>query len=83
MTDSELIWKFLLREVTDNHPVIYLYLIGNAEQNKTAINKTLDLTKKIFSPVISETLMLGTIKAFLIFKKNQYSRGKFSISSIY
>lgn len=83
MTDSELIWKFLTREYSDDHPVIYLYSCGNVRSPKIAIEKVLSLTKNIFVPGIKESTLSTIIKSFLDFKKKQYSLGLISIKRLY
>ncbi len=83
MSDSELIWKFLVREYTDSHPVIYLYVSNHPRSSNDAINKVIELTKTIFWPVYPETLIKPVVKRYLDYKKEQYMRGEISVKSIY
>ena len=53
MSDSEIIWKFLIREYKDDHVVIYLYCCGNVRSPKTAIDRVFEFTKQIFCPAIT------------------------------
>lgn len=83
MSDSEIIWKFLQREYDDSHPVVYLYVMGQAGSRQTAINKIMNLTKIIFCPFIDENYVLVVVKAFLNDKKLKYKKGEIKVKSIY
>jgi hypothetical protein len=83
MSDSEIIWKFLIREFQDDHPAIYMYVCGNIRSPKTAINKILNQTKPIFYPPINEQLITSTIKGFLDRKKIQYINGEIKVKPLY
>ncbi len=83
MEESELIWKFLSREYPDNHQVIYLYCCGNVRSPNTALEKVMVLSKKIFSPSIPEIYLKTVVKAFLDYKRKQYSKGEIIIKPIY
>lgn len=83
MTDSELIWKFLVREYTDEHPVIYLYVSNHPRSSQNAIDKVVSFTKEIFWPVYPDTLIKPVVKRYLDYKKEQYMRGEISVKPIY
>lgn len=83
MTDSELIWKFLSGEFQDTHPVVYLYACGNIHSPKTAIDKAMGITKKIFNPCITDPYLLSVIKGYLDHKKKQYIKGEIKIIPLY
>lgn len=82
MEDSTIIWKFLTREYPDDHQVIYLYVCGNVRSPRTALEKVMNLMKKIFSG-ISEQYVRSVVKGFLDLKKKQYIRGEIKVKSIY
>lgn len=83
MSDSEIIWKFLVREFPDDHPAIYMYVCGNVRSPKTAIDKILNQTKPIFHPPMNEQLISSTIKGFLDRKKMQYTNGEIKVKPLY
>lgn len=83
MEDSVIIWKFLAREYSDSHQVIYLYVCGNVRSSKTAVDQIMRLTKKVFSPSMGDHYILTVIKGFLDHKKKQYGRGEIRIKPIY
>lgn len=83
MQDSTIIWNFLVREYTDEHPVVYLYSCGNVRSPITAVDKVMDLAKKIFYPAMTEHLIKTVIIAYLDYKKKQYLRGEIKVKSIY
>jgi hypothetical protein len=83
MSDSEIIWKFLVREYTDSHPVIYLYTSNRPRSSMDSFNKVVDLTTLIFGDVYPPSLIKPVVKRFLEFKKSQYMRGEINIKPIY
>jgi hypothetical protein len=83
MSDSEIIWKFLDREYLDDNPVIYLYCCGNVRSPKTAIQKMVFDTKKIFYPPMSEQLIQTVIIGFLENKKKLHIKGLIKVKPIY
>ncbi len=82
MDDSMIIWKFLLREFPDSHQAIYLYCIGRDRSIKTAIDKIMPISLKIFSP-LPKTLIEKTVKAFLEHKKKKFGMGEISVKPLY
>ncbi len=83
MEDSIIIWKYLSRLYPDSHPVIYLSCCGNIRSNKTAIDRIISETKIIFCPPIEEQYLLTVVKAYLVFKKKQYTRNEIQVKPIY
>lgn len=83
MSDSELIWKFLDREVVDFHPTLYLYVLGDMSQKTIAINRNIELCQKIFSDAIKITIISSTVKAFFEYKKKLYDKGEIKVNSKY
>lgn len=83
MEDSVIIWKFLTREYTNDHPVVYLYVCGNVRSPKTAIDKAMSLLKEIFYPAMSEHLIKTVMTAFLEQKKKQYMKGEIIVKPLY
>ena len=83
MTDSELIWKFLVRNYPDDHQAIYLYCCGQERSAHTAIKKIQEFTNVIFGDVIQKELVYVTIKGFLDYKKKEYKKGNVTVKSIY
>lgn len=83
MTDRIMITNFLNREFPNDHPSIYIYVCGQKRSEKTAIDKIMGLTSKLFCPPISEFFVLEIVKEFLVEKKNQYKQGLISVKSYY
>jgi len=83
MSDSEIIWKFLIREYNNDHPAIYLYVCGGNRSIYTALNKILPTVLKIFSPAMSVSLINTTVKGYLEHKKKQYKNGEITVKSLY
>ncbi len=83
MTDSELIWKYLTRVIPDDHQAVYLYVTGRDRSAKTATDRILDITTRVFSPSISLYYITAIVKGYLEEKKKRYIRGEFTPKSIY
>lgn len=83
MEDSVIIWKFLTREYTNDHPVVYLYVCGNVRSPKTAIDKAMILLKLIFYPAMTEQLIKTVLIAFLDNKKKLYMKGEITVKPLY
>jgi len=81
--DSQLIWKYLSHVYLDDHQVIYLYACGNVRSPKIAVEKAMESVLPIFCPPMKEQLLKVVIKAFLEYKKKQYTNGKIKIKPIY
>jgi len=83
MSDSEIIWKFLVKELTDDHPLIYLYTTNRPISSKNALNKAIDLTKLIFCDVYPDSLIKPIVGRYLDYKRKEYVRGKLCVKPIY
>lgn len=83
MSDSILVWNFLTREFTNDHPVIYLHCCGSVRSSANAMDKALALTEPIFCPPLKLIFVKTIIKAFLDMKKKQYLSSEITIKSIY
>ena len=83
MTDSAMIWKFLSREFPDDHPVIYMYVCGNVRSPKTAIDKAMVITKKIFCPPFEVSFIQAILKGFLDMKKEHYHKALIKVKPLY
>jgi len=83
MSESEFIWKFLNREYHNEHPAIYLYVIGNVQSKQNAIDKIMRLVRSIFTPPYSEGFLLTIVKAFLESKRKQYIKGEIKVKALY
>ncbi len=83
MTDSELIWKFLVREYPNDHPIIFLYVSNHPRSAKDAFDKVVNFIKEIFIDVYPETLIKPVVKRYLDYKKEQYVRGEINVKPIY
>lgn len=83
MSDSILVWNFLTREFTDDHPVIYLHCCGSVRSSANAMDKALVITEQIFCPPLELSFVKTIIKSFLEMKKKQYLRAEITIKSIY
>jgi len=83
MSDSEIIWKFLVREYQDDHPLIYIYVCGKIRSETTSYTKMLEQIKPIFYPSMSEQIIISTIRGFLERKKKQYKNGEIKVKAIY
>jgi hypothetical protein len=83
MTDSEIIWKFLSRELNDSHPALYLYCFGDNTQKSKVINNQIELCIKVFSVLVEKTLISTVVKAFLEYKFGEYKKGKIKINTKY
>lgn len=83
MTDSEILWKFLVREYPNNHPIVFLYASNHSRTNKDSFDKVVGFTKEIFLDVYPESLIKPVVKRYLDYKKQQYMRGDIQIKPIY
>ena len=83
MQDSTIIWNFLTREYSDEHPVIYLYACGQVRSKTTAIQKVMELVKPIFYPAMDEVLLKTVVTAFFEFKRKQYMKGEIKVKPLY
>lgn len=83
MSDSEIIWKFLSKEFTDEHPIIYLFVTNKPRSSKNALDKAVNETKLIFGDVYPDSLIKPVVGRFLESKKKDYMCGKIQVKPIY
>lgn len=83
MSDSEIITKYLIREFTNDHPVIYLYVCGNVRSPKRAIEKVISEITPIFFPAMNKNSINSIVKTFLDNKKKQYINGEIKVKALY
>lgn len=83
MTDSELIWKFLEKNIKNDHPAVYLYACGNLRSPITAVNKVLAEVESVFCPPYKHQFVTVVIKGFLDNKKKLYSKGLIKVKPLY
>lgn len=83
MQDSELIWKSLVRNYSNDHQSLYVYASGGITTQNIVINKILNDIRKIFCPSISEEYTKVVIKGFLDYKKKQHINGEINLKGIY
>lgn len=83
MSDSEIIWKYLDRQYSDDHPAIFLYCCGNTRSPQTATMKMMEDARKLFCPPYTEQFLRTIIHGFLENKKKLYMKGIIKIKPIY
>jgi len=84
MSDSEIIWKYLNRNILNESLLVYFYIKSSSkDKSSIAIEKTLESTQLVFGDSIEKNLIIIVIKAFFKDKENQYKRGEISIKSAY
>ena len=83
MSDERILYKFLYLELTDEHPVIYLYCVGQKRSRKTAIDNAVKIVSEIFCPPYTIEFITKTVTNFLEFKKLEYLEGKVKPTPIY
>jgi hypothetical protein len=83
MSDSEIIWKFLEKEYSNDHVIIYLYVCGSIQNKKNAVLTAINSIKLIFSNTINEAIVKSTVEGFLNLKAKLYKNGKITVKSIY
>jgi hypothetical protein len=83
MSESELVWKFLIRKYPNQHPFIGYYINGNAVAKLDSIRLMLISVKDVFYPAFNEPNLLVVIKAYLELKSKEYQRNEFKINTLY
>jgi hypothetical protein len=83
MSDKRILYKFLRYELTDEHPAIYLYCIGQKRSQKTAVDNTVKIVNAIFCPPYTVEFIKQTVIDFLEYKKSEYKKGNIIIKPIY
>jgi hypothetical protein len=87
MNDSNIIWKILVRQFNNDHPIISIYLStsehGQFKSKKGCIDKMVGFISEIVSPFIEDHIVRAMVIHFLDTKRNEYNKGLFKIKSIY
>tara|TARA_R110000796_G_scaffold61077_2_gene141364 strand:- start:12391 stop:12642 length:252 start_codon:yes stop_codon:yes gene_type:complete len=83
MTDTKIILNVIKISIPDDHPHLYLYIIGDRKDKERAVISTVKLFEGILTPPYSIGHVRRTVKTFFKRKKEQYLRGEIKISSIY
>lgn len=83
MSDEIILYKFLKYELTDEHPAVYLYCVGQKKSQKTAIDNTVKIVNEIFCPPYTAEFIIKTVTNFLEYKKSEYKKGNIIITPIY
>lgn len=83
MSESKLIYKFLVKNYKDDHPCIYLYCQGHKYSPKTGLSRIYNEIEDLFCPPFDKNTLRDEIKTFLEEKKALYKEGKIKIKSIY
>jgi len=87
MNDSNIIWKILVRQFNNDHPIISLYLStsehGQFKSKKGCIDKMMRFISEIVSPFIEDHISREMVIYFLEIKRKEYNKGLFKIKSIY
>lgn len=83
MSESKLIYKFLVKNFKDDHPAIYLYCKGSKHSPKTGLSRIYNEIEDYFHPAFDKNTIAVEIKKFLDEKKQLYKDGKIEIKSIY
>jgi DNA-dependent RNA polymerase auxiliary subunit epsilon len=83
MSDERILYKFLRYELTDEHPAIYLYCVGQKRSQKTAIDNAVKIVNAIFCPPYTVEFIKKIVTNFLEYKKSEYKKGNITITPIY
>lgn len=83
MSDSEIIREFIEVSVPNEHPAIYIYIMGKERSKLTAVNQITKLAEGILTPPYTIGHVRTVAKAFLKEKKKQYEEGLIKIKPHY
>jgi hypothetical protein len=83
MSDERILYKFLKYELTDEHPAIYLYCVGQKRSQKTAVDNVVKIVSALFCPPYTVEFIKTTTVNFLEYKKLEYKKGNVIITPIY
>ena len=83
MSDERILYKFLNRELTDEHPAVYLYCVGQKRSQKTAIDVASKIVFNLFCPPYTAEFIIKVITNFLEYKKSEYKKGNINVTPIY
>lgn len=83
MSDSQIIREFIEINVPDDHPAIFIYIMGKERSKVTAVNQITKLTEGLISPPYTIGHVRTVVRNFLKEKKKQYEKGLIQIKSLY
>jgi DNA-dependent RNA polymerase auxiliary subunit epsilon len=83
MSDEIILYKFLKYELTDDHPAVYLYCVGQKKSKTTAINNSVKIVSDLFCPPYTIEFIKKIVINFLEYKKMEYLNGEIEITPIY
>ena len=83
MSDSKIIREFIQICVPDDHPAIYIYIMGKERSKITAVNQIIKLTDGILTPPYTTGHIKTVARSFLKEKKEQYEKGLIKIKPHY
>ena len=83
MSDTRIIYNFLINEFTNEHPIVYLYVCGHGRSQTSAVNKAMGLLKDIFCPPYTVEFLKEIITEYLDIKKEEYKKGKLEVKPLY
>jgi hypothetical protein len=83
MSDERILYKFLNYELTDEHPAVYLYCVGQKRSQKTAIDVATKNVFYLFCPPYTAEFIIKVVTNFLEYKKLEYKKGNIVITPIY
>jgi DNA-dependent RNA polymerase auxiliary subunit epsilon len=83
MSDERILYKFLNYELSDEHPAIYIYCVGQKRSEKTAIDNVVKIVSELFCPPYTVEFIIKVVTNFLDYKKTEYNEGKLNVVPIY
>jgi len=83
MSDERILYKYLIHELTDEHPAVYLYCVGQKRSKKTAIDNSVKIVCELFCPPYTVEFIKKVVVNFLEYKKSEYENGVIIVSPIY
>ena len=69
--------------VPNDHPAIFIYVMGGERSRLTAINQIVGLTEGLLSPPYTIGQIRMIAKTFLIEKKEEHHKGLIKVKEIY
>jgi hypothetical protein len=83
MSDERILYKFLHNDLTNEHPAIYLYCVGQKRSRKTAIEQVVKIVAELFCPPYTIEFIIKIVTNYLELKKLDYKEGNISVTPIY
>lgn len=83
MSDSKIIREFIETCVPNDHPAIFIYIMGKERSKITALNQITALADGILCPPYTQGHIRTIAKQFLKDKKKEYEMGQLKIKEIY